>query len=211
MELPAGFAGFPTAEPASPKFGKCDVPFEILPNGRKCWRVCPTLRPPTQSIGFTDLTGRRVGKLFVMGLFVERRETSTAAQWVVKCDCGSFELRHSGALRSDNDAAECYRCEATHRPRVMRPRESVEIYALRRLAKAGGFGFLNSKGVMQAGHGTPSTGDRQKGGYFIEVPPDIWMKLMAAGKVQLNEDGRIGLTQKGRRAIAEANQPAETE
>lgn len=83
----------------------------------------------------------------------------------------------------------------------------MEVYALRKFARAGGYGFINSKGIMQAG--TDFVG--QSGGYLINVTANIWMKLMAAGKVQLNEDGRIGLTQKGRRAIIEASEPAETE
>lgn len=204
MIEPAGFAGFPTTEPTSPKFGKCDVPFETDSGGHRIWRICPTLRRPTPSPDFVDLSGRRVGALFVIGLFVERRETSTGAQWVVKCDCGIYELRSSSALKPENDTACCKECRR-QRHRAAHPersKEDNEVYALRKFASAGGYGFINSNGRMQAG--TDFVG--QPGGYIINVTANVWMQLMAAGKVQLNEDGRIGLTQKGRRAISEADE-----
>lgn len=57
-----------------------------------------------------DLTGTKFGRFVVMGLSVE-----TAKRWVVRCQCGNYELRKSKAiLNPANIDDRCHVCRATH-------------------------------------------------------------------------------------------------
>lgn len=189
-----GFSAAPASELLGAEtFGKCDVPFEMI-NGVRHWEVCPTIRPARPSnAGFVDITGERFGALVVYGIFVEKNPKGTAALWVVKCDCGGFEIRTARQLRKANATASCQNCWREEvRKNYTEPRSA---YALRRLKSLGGVGRITPKGLMYVD---------EKGAYISGVKSDIWFDLLKDGMVQINTDGRIGLTNKGR-AAAEAS------
>lgn len=65
------------------------------------------------SRGFCDLTGRRQGRLTVMGL-----SSNVNGKWVVRCQCGAYEVRSAKALMNPkNDSDRCWVCrhEVTRR------------------------------------------------------------------------------------------------
>lgn len=49
-----------------------------------------------------DLTGRRVGRLTVVGPSSKR-----PARWVVRCDCGVFSIRKARAIRNPENTSDC--------------------------------------------------------------------------------------------------------
>lgn len=55
-------------------------------HGRQ-WRYLPALRSTTDQILITHI-GKRIGKVTVKGLWAEDSD-----YWVVRCDCGAYELR----------------------------------------------------------------------------------------------------------------------
>lgn len=73
------------------------------------------LRPvPTHIKGWVDLTGQQSGRLVVQGMFDHkamgrRRNPKRGALWVVRCDCGRYEVRRRKALT--NEANQEDRCE----------------------------------------------------------------------------------------------------
>lgn len=61
---------------------------------------------------FEDLTGRRVGRLVVQGLYAV--SNGKTGRWVVRCDCGQYEVRVAGPLKDLNaprDAMCCFECD----------------------------------------------------------------------------------------------------
>lgn len=54
--------------------------------------------------GFIDLTGRRVGRLTVLGIARE-----FTRQWVVRCDCGRYTTRTAKAIKNPGNTQD--RCE----------------------------------------------------------------------------------------------------
>ena len=55
-----------------------------------------------------DLTGVRFGRLTVIGLHAH---TQDKVRWVVKCDCGNYNLRKTKAIRNKNNSEDrCYDC-----------------------------------------------------------------------------------------------------
>lgn len=66
-----------------------------------------------------DLTGRRVGRLTVQGLMYR----SEASIWVVRCDCGMYEVRKRKALLNmGNQHDACGKC------RCLRQRKRHQHY-----------------------------------------------------------------------------------
>ena len=59
---------------------------------------------PRRLPGAQDLTGRRQGRLVVVGLARDTRK-----RWVVRCDCGTFTLRTAKAIQNPANAED--RCE----------------------------------------------------------------------------------------------------
>ena len=79
-------------------------------------KLTPVPRGMSMSSDFTDLTGVRRGRLTVVGYF--RRdggsERKTSARWSCRCDCGTYTLRKSKALKSEkNNRDRCKEC--THK------------------------------------------------------------------------------------------------
>ncbi|MCS0459517.1 hypothetical protein [Rhizobium favelukesii] len=60
-------------------------------------------RRPTESEfalpSFVDLTGVKIGRLTVLGIAVDVI-TSTGQRWVVRCVCGSYEVRRARYLKA---------------------------------------------------------------------------------------------------------------
>lgn len=74
------------------------------------WLVCPPLRQPCS--GSLDLRGVRWGRLSVVGLLDVSGTDRKGGRWVVRCDCGRFEVRKAKAIRERVEPiAACGRCE----------------------------------------------------------------------------------------------------
>lgn len=73
------------------------------------WETCPPMKARAlvkYQMTDEDLTGRRQGRFVVMGMARDRK-----ARWVVRCDCGCFEIRTAKALRNPNNADDkCVKC-----------------------------------------------------------------------------------------------------
>lgn len=54
---------------------------------------------------YQDLTGLRKGRVTVMGLSAD-----VPKRWVVRCACGSYELRTARKLKRENDEDMCAFC-----------------------------------------------------------------------------------------------------
>jgi hypothetical protein len=63
------------------------------------------LRAETSQACFIDLTGRRFGRLTVVGISAE-----VVARWVVRCVCGSYGLRTARAIKKADEDACCHQC-----------------------------------------------------------------------------------------------------
>lgn len=73
------------------------------------WETCPPIRHPRwvkDAVTGEDLTGRRVGRFQVIGMYRLR-----AGRWVVRCDCGDFEIRTAKAIKNPaNSGDKCVVC-----------------------------------------------------------------------------------------------------
>jgi hypothetical protein len=59
----------------------------------------------------SDMVGMRRGKLTVVGLLAERISTA-GATWVVRCDCGAYEIRKAKGMRAGSgDNVMCRKCQ----------------------------------------------------------------------------------------------------
>jgi len=59
-------------------------------------------RPPIKSYTGPksgDISGNRYGNLIVIGLWPIKNKGKRRASWVVKCDCGYFEIRYAFKLK----------------------------------------------------------------------------------------------------------------
>ena len=75
------------------------------------WKTCPPLKPFTPVVSGQDLTGRRIGYLTVVGRWADAKPKYR--RWVVRCDCGSFEVRSSRAIANAKNAHDrCQECRA---------------------------------------------------------------------------------------------------
>lgn len=63
----------------------------------------PTM--PFPGSGNDDLTGRRFGRMRVVGYSAEK-----GGRWVVRCSCGVYTLRTARAVRNEANADACQRC-----------------------------------------------------------------------------------------------------
>lgn len=93
------------------------------PSRRECFKFA-TFETPPRPTGkrpkhYVDLSGRRVGRLTFMYFYGREKfgEAKNQPYWVVRCDCGFFELRTPGACRpfaSDLSGVE-WSCEPCRR------------------------------------------------------------------------------------------------
>lgn len=88
-----------------------DLPLPIRRPSR-----CELLNPR-----FTDLTGTKVGEFVVLGL-----SASFNKRWVVRCLCGKYSLRTTGAIRYPGNpkTMACDNCNQLYR---FRRRQAFEI------------------------------------------------------------------------------------
>ncbi|WP_148050978.1 hypothetical protein [Pseudomonas fluorescens] len=68
----------------------------------------PVRKPNRNEAGqdcFVDLTGRKFGRLTVVGISAE-----VNARWVVRCVCGSYGLRTAKTIKNADQEACCHQC-----------------------------------------------------------------------------------------------------
>lgn len=75
----------------------------------------PKMRPvPETAKQLKDFTGHRSGRLVVIGLedipSDGHRPFDKRARWVVRCDCGAYEVRRTRALYGRNEEDMCRDC-----------------------------------------------------------------------------------------------------
>lgn len=66
-----------------------------------------------------DLFAKRIGRLVVQGVYVGQNRTlnNHKSKWVVKCDCGRYQVNSGATLRKAIEAKrpmKCHVCE-THK------------------------------------------------------------------------------------------------
>lgn len=67
--------------------------------------LCPPIRRHLL-LTSDDLTGTRLGRLAVVGMHAKKN-----GRWVVRCDCGIFEIRTAKGLRNpENRGDRCVEC-----------------------------------------------------------------------------------------------------
>ena len=77
--------------------------------------------PSMRVIPFTglrehDFTGRRVGRFRVVGYCGRTKQRhNKRGRWLVKCDCGAYELRTAHALNNPDATQMCAGCEYTEK------------------------------------------------------------------------------------------------
>ena len=70
------------------------------------WEIQPPLRRYVNCNNFVDLSGRKVGRLTVLGLHAK-----LPGAWVVRCSCGDFETRKAKAISNpENFGDRCSKC-----------------------------------------------------------------------------------------------------
>lgn len=70
----------------------------------------PLGKPDRSQPQFVDYTGRRRGRLVVVGYVGGKGGNSGGARWLVQCECSMYEVRRSNALRNANMDDMCRRC-----------------------------------------------------------------------------------------------------
>ena len=97
--------------------GESWEPKAQMPVGLEHWDSPPPMRPWHSNLGVPDLTGLKFGKLTVKGLWVETHarsgDSGEATRWVVRCACGSYEVRKPSAIFSGLERCQghCWNCE----------------------------------------------------------------------------------------------------
>ena len=86
------------------------------------WENCPPLKKPEDMTikgraMLSSFVGFRLGRLCVVGVLLDKRDDHRAAQWVVRCDCGHYEIRKHKALRSGKSVPFCVECRHFDRAR----------------------------------------------------------------------------------------------
>lgn len=80
---------------------------------------------------FVDFTHVKYGNLTVIGLAKSMRKGKAQGQWVVKCDCGNYEIRTAKAIKNHLKNEEnlqsdmCSICQDTRRVRIIAQAKSM--------------------------------------------------------------------------------------
>jgi hypothetical protein len=82
---------------------------KVVGNQVASWSECPPLKPPAPNA--PDLTGLRRGSLTAIGMLDKTAAGYGPAggdgRWVVRCDCGRYEVRRARSLSVNaNDACQ---------------------------------------------------------------------------------------------------------
>ena len=80
-----------------------DIPYQIR----------PIRHSEYSNPSFIDITGRKYGRLTVLGLSAD-----VPKRWVVRCDCGKYSMRQTKSLRLLNQMM-CDECTKVERMRGM--------------------------------------------------------------------------------------------
>lgn len=88
--------------------GEADIDY-CIPDNHPHWFAPPPLaRIPRHRPEFVDLTGRKIGRLTVIGYLGEGKDKS---RWLVRCLCGIYECRRGKAIKNEKNASDaCLRC-----------------------------------------------------------------------------------------------------
>ena len=86
---------------------------------RDIWETPPPMRRvPTSNPTAAGIVGLRTGRLVVVGLY-DGGSKNHKSSWVVRCDCGRYELRKARALRNpENTNDKCQECDHLERIRT---------------------------------------------------------------------------------------------
>jgi len=72
----------------------------------------PTMKPVTQCMltdNFTDFTGRKFGRLTVLGL-MQKASKNTKASWVCRCTCGDYCTKTARNLKASTNGGDNFMC-----------------------------------------------------------------------------------------------------
>lgn len=78
--------------------------------------ICPPVRIKSlqrETKTFCNLKGVRFGRFTVVGL-----SRDVKARWVVRCACGTYEMRTAKAIKNELNTVDC--CEKCRKPQVSR-------------------------------------------------------------------------------------------
>jgi hypothetical protein len=102
------FSGGESYEPKLPDtLVHSDVPLPIKPIDREF------LNNPQ----FVDMTGRKHGRLTVMGLYAANSLGQDRGRWVVRCVCGRYELRLTKTIKKAAPSDMCGECRKVEQMR----------------------------------------------------------------------------------------------
>ena len=90
----------------------------------KRWDACPRLemfKGPTNH----DLTGTKYGRLTVIGYY-GHSNSCKSSQWVVRCDCGAYEIRNAKRIRK-SDKGKIYTCMECQNIATMKRRHEFDV------------------------------------------------------------------------------------
>lgn len=82
------------------------------PKFKACAAVHSDVPPPMRNIpalnlpDWRDLPGKKFGRFAVLGLAAEYNPKK-GARWVVRCSCGSYEIRATKAIRNPENSQDC--------------------------------------------------------------------------------------------------------
>lgn len=77
--------------------------------GARRWDTPPRLQPHPDAKNFVDLTGRRTGRMTVVG-YLGKLNPKKKAVWLCRCDCGIFESRSARAILGASEWGKCQDC-----------------------------------------------------------------------------------------------------
>lgn len=65
-----------------------------------------------------DMTGRKIGRMVVIGYFGKGKKRGGAQRWVCRCPCGVYAIRTAGAIKkAKNPDEKCGNCQEIERLR----------------------------------------------------------------------------------------------
>lgn len=110
--------------------------------------TCPPILPESEHEKRNvteDLTGHRQGRFSVVGF-----AAGVKARWVVKCDCGFFEIRSTQALKNPNNGKDCCsECrKAPSKQELVPPPE--QVHRVHERGSCGKMNFRSEKAAKQA-------------------------------------------------------------
>lgn len=91
--------------------GTPDIDYSATDSQYHSHAPLPLGKPDRSQPQFVDYTGRRRGRMRVIG-YVRAGPNDSGARWLVQCECSMYELRRSRALRNANQDDMCRRCNA---------------------------------------------------------------------------------------------------